>query len=186
MSLVGMIVYAATLSLGHLWVVFITAGALGYSDVHSFFLLWIEVMLSYELLVYFSFLHICEMPNSKYTSCRTFQSKGMKLKLLLRRNILGLQPNQQHTDYTIFEALNYLHILQRGSRPEQVTKSGSLMETWGKKFCNNALLNLTSYCEVCYVNIPRCNISVDICGNDLHCVYLTANFGCFYICTVGC
>lgn len=29
MSLVGMIVYAATLSLGHLWVVFITAGALG-------------------------------------------------------------------------------------------------------------------------------------------------------------
>ncbi|XP_061842892.1 choline/ethanolamine transporter flvcr2b-like isoform X3 [Nerophis lumbriciformis] len=30
MSLVGMIVYAATLSLGHLWVVFITAGALGY------------------------------------------------------------------------------------------------------------------------------------------------------------
>ncbi|CAJ1078098.1 feline leukemia virus subgroup C receptor-related protein 2 isoform X3 [Xyrichtys novacula] len=30
MSLVGMIVYAATLSLGHLWVVFITAGALGF------------------------------------------------------------------------------------------------------------------------------------------------------------
>lgn len=29
MSLVGMIVYAATLHLGHLWVVFITAGALG-------------------------------------------------------------------------------------------------------------------------------------------------------------
>ncbi|XP_022051586.1 feline leukemia virus subgroup C receptor-related protein 2 isoform X2 [Acanthochromis polyacanthus] len=30
MSLVGMIIYAATLSLGHLWVVFITAGALGF------------------------------------------------------------------------------------------------------------------------------------------------------------
>ncbi|XP_027139786.1 choline/ethanolamine transporter flvcr2b isoform X1 [Larimichthys crocea] len=30
MSLVGMIVYAATLSLGHLWVVFITAGSLGF------------------------------------------------------------------------------------------------------------------------------------------------------------
>ncbi|XP_036941896.1 feline leukemia virus subgroup C receptor-related protein 2 isoform X1 [Acanthopagrus latus] len=30
MSLVGMIVYAATLSLGYLWVVFITAGALGF------------------------------------------------------------------------------------------------------------------------------------------------------------
>ncbi|XP_029965759.1 choline/ethanolamine transporter flvcr2b isoform X1 [Salarias fasciatus] len=30
MSLVGMIVYAATLSLGHLWVVFITGGALGF------------------------------------------------------------------------------------------------------------------------------------------------------------
>ncbi|XP_072217961.1 choline/ethanolamine transporter flvcr2b isoform X3 [Leuresthes tenuis] len=30
MTLVGMIVYAATLSLGHLWVVFITAGALGF------------------------------------------------------------------------------------------------------------------------------------------------------------
>ncbi|XP_023126571.3 feline leukemia virus subgroup C receptor-related protein 2 isoform X2 [Amphiprion ocellaris] len=30
MSLVGMIVYAATLSLGHLWVVFIMAGALGF------------------------------------------------------------------------------------------------------------------------------------------------------------
>ncbi|XP_029705324.1 choline/ethanolamine transporter flvcr2b isoform X2 [Takifugu rubripes] len=30
MSLVGMIVYAATLHLGHLWVVFITAGALGF------------------------------------------------------------------------------------------------------------------------------------------------------------
>ncbi|KAF3849825.1 hypothetical protein F7725_019544 [Dissostichus mawsoni] len=30
MSLVGMIVYAATLSLGHLWVVFITAGVLGF------------------------------------------------------------------------------------------------------------------------------------------------------------
>uniref|UniRef100_A0A3Q3E758 FLVCR choline and putative heme transporter 2b n=1 Tax=Labrus bergylta TaxID=56723 RepID=A0A3Q3E758_9LABR len=30
MSLVGMIVYAATLNLGHLWVVFITAGALGF------------------------------------------------------------------------------------------------------------------------------------------------------------
>ncbi|XP_068609662.1 heme transporter FLVCR2 [Brachionichthys hirsutus] len=30
MSLVGMIVYAATLSLGHLWVVFLTAGALGF------------------------------------------------------------------------------------------------------------------------------------------------------------
>ncbi|KAK7906887.1 hypothetical protein WMY93_015499 [Mugilogobius chulae] len=30
MSLVGMIVYAATLDLGHLWVVFITAGALGF------------------------------------------------------------------------------------------------------------------------------------------------------------
>ena len=29
MSLVGMVVYALTLSLGHLWVVFITAGALG-------------------------------------------------------------------------------------------------------------------------------------------------------------
>lgn len=29
MSLVGMIIYATTLSLGHLWVVFITAGALG-------------------------------------------------------------------------------------------------------------------------------------------------------------
>lgn len=29
MSLVGMVVYAATLDLGHLWVVFITAGALG-------------------------------------------------------------------------------------------------------------------------------------------------------------
>lgn len=33
MSLVGMIVFAATLSLGHLWVVFITAGVLGYSFV---------------------------------------------------------------------------------------------------------------------------------------------------------
>lgn len=30
LSLVGMIVYAATLSLGHLWVVFITAGVLGF------------------------------------------------------------------------------------------------------------------------------------------------------------
>ncbi|XP_046877344.1 feline leukemia virus subgroup C receptor-related protein 2 isoform X4 [Hypomesus transpacificus] len=30
MSLVGMVVYALTLSLGHLWVVFITAGALGF------------------------------------------------------------------------------------------------------------------------------------------------------------
>ncbi|XP_072298164.1 choline/ethanolamine transporter flvcr2b isoform X1 [Eucyclogobius newberryi] len=30
MSLVGMIVYAATLNLGHLWVVFVTAGALGF------------------------------------------------------------------------------------------------------------------------------------------------------------
>uniref|UniRef100_A0A8C6K910 Choline/ethanolamine transporter FLVCR1 n=1 Tax=Nothobranchius furzeri TaxID=105023 RepID=A0A8C6K910_NOTFU len=30
MSLVGMIVFAATLSLGHLWLVFITAGALGF------------------------------------------------------------------------------------------------------------------------------------------------------------
>ncbi|KAF7669124.1 hypothetical protein LDENG_00241000 [Lucifuga dentata] len=30
MTLVGMIVYAATLNLGHLWVVFITAGALGF------------------------------------------------------------------------------------------------------------------------------------------------------------
>uniref|UniRef100_A0A8C6S408 Feline leukemia virus subgroup C cellular receptor family, member 2b n=1 Tax=Neogobius melanostomus TaxID=47308 RepID=A0A8C6S408_9GOBI len=30
MSLVGMIIYAATLNLGHLWVVFITAGALGF------------------------------------------------------------------------------------------------------------------------------------------------------------
>ncbi|XP_054617543.1 feline leukemia virus subgroup C receptor-related protein 2 isoform X1 [Dunckerocampus dactyliophorus] len=30
MSLVGMIVYAATLNLGHLWVVFITAGGLGF------------------------------------------------------------------------------------------------------------------------------------------------------------
>ncbi|XP_058469582.1 heme transporter FLVCR2 [Solea solea] len=30
MSLVGMIIFAATLSLGHLWVVFITAGALGF------------------------------------------------------------------------------------------------------------------------------------------------------------
>ncbi|CAN9507384.1 unnamed protein product [Ophioblennius macclurei] len=30
MSLVGMIVYAVTLSLGHLWVVFVTAGALGF------------------------------------------------------------------------------------------------------------------------------------------------------------
>ncbi|XP_035851131.1 feline leukemia virus subgroup C receptor-related protein 2 isoform X1 [Sander lucioperca] len=30
MSLVGMIVYAATLNLGHLWVVFITAGTLGF------------------------------------------------------------------------------------------------------------------------------------------------------------
>lgn len=29
MSLVGMIVFTATLGLGHLWVVFITAGALG-------------------------------------------------------------------------------------------------------------------------------------------------------------
>lgn len=36
MSLVGMIVYAATLSLGHLWVVFITAGSLGYFYIHSF------------------------------------------------------------------------------------------------------------------------------------------------------
>ncbi|KAG7252322.1 hypothetical protein CRUP_006404, partial [Coryphaenoides rupestris] len=30
MSLVGMIVYASTLNLGHLWVVFVTAGALGF------------------------------------------------------------------------------------------------------------------------------------------------------------
>ncbi|TNN82636.1 Feline leukemia virus subgroup C receptor-related protein 2 [Liparis tanakae] len=30
MSLVGMVVYAGTLNLGHLWVVFITAGALGF------------------------------------------------------------------------------------------------------------------------------------------------------------
>ncbi|KAM8846841.1 choline/ethanolamine transporter flvcr2b-like isoform 2-T2 [Synchiropus picturatus] len=30
MTLVGMIIYAATLSLGHLWVVFITAGSLGF------------------------------------------------------------------------------------------------------------------------------------------------------------
>ncbi|XP_026197174.1 feline leukemia virus subgroup C receptor-related protein 2 isoform X2 [Anabas testudineus] len=30
MSLVGMIIYAATLNLGHLWVVFVTAGALGF------------------------------------------------------------------------------------------------------------------------------------------------------------
>lgn len=30
MSLVGMIVYTATLDQGHLWVVFITAGSLGY------------------------------------------------------------------------------------------------------------------------------------------------------------
>lgn len=29
MSLVGMIVFTATLGLGHLWVVFVTAGALG-------------------------------------------------------------------------------------------------------------------------------------------------------------
>lgn len=35
LSLVGMIVYAATLSLGHLWVVFITAGVLGYSFIVS-------------------------------------------------------------------------------------------------------------------------------------------------------
>lgn len=30
LSLVGMLVYAFTLSLGHLWVVFVTAGILGY------------------------------------------------------------------------------------------------------------------------------------------------------------
>lgn len=36
MSLVGMIVYAATLSLGHLWVVFITAGSLGYAATPPF------------------------------------------------------------------------------------------------------------------------------------------------------
>lgn len=29
MSLVGLVVYAATLGLGHLWVVYITAGSLG-------------------------------------------------------------------------------------------------------------------------------------------------------------
>lgn len=29
MSLVGMIAFTATLNLGHLWVVFVTAGALG-------------------------------------------------------------------------------------------------------------------------------------------------------------
>ena len=29
MTLVGMVVYTVTLSLGHLWVVFVTAGTLG-------------------------------------------------------------------------------------------------------------------------------------------------------------
>lgn len=58
MSLVGMIVYAATLNLGHLWVVFITAGALGYSFIHSFFLFGIEVILLKDLFIFNVFPHV--------------------------------------------------------------------------------------------------------------------------------
>lgn len=36
MSLVGLVLYAFTLDLGHLWVVFITAGALGYHKICCF------------------------------------------------------------------------------------------------------------------------------------------------------
>lgn len=35
MSLVGMVIYAFTLNLGHLWVVFITAGTLGYEKIFT-------------------------------------------------------------------------------------------------------------------------------------------------------
>ncbi len=35
MSLVGLVLYAFTLGLGHLWVVFITAGALGYHNISN-------------------------------------------------------------------------------------------------------------------------------------------------------
>ncbi len=35
MSLVGLVLYAFTLDLGHLWVVFITAGALGYLKISN-------------------------------------------------------------------------------------------------------------------------------------------------------